>query len=46
MGGGAFDVYRVCDLMARIDLGVATGVLATFLGSDPIASSAARRSRR
>jgi alkylation response protein AidB-like acyl-CoA dehydrogenase len=36
MGGGAFDVYRVCEEMARIDLGVATGVLATFLGSDPI----------
>jgi len=36
MGGGAFDVYRVCEEMARIDLGVATSVLATFLGSDPI----------
>ncbi len=36
MGGGAFDVYRICEQMARIDLGLATGVLATFLGSDPI----------
>jgi alkylation response protein AidB-like acyl-CoA dehydrogenase len=36
MGGGAFDVYRVCEEMARVDLGVSTGVLATFLGSDPI----------
>jgi alkylation response protein AidB-like acyl-CoA dehydrogenase len=36
MGGGTFDVYRVCEAMAHIDLGVATGVLATFLGSDPI----------
>ena len=36
MGGGSFDVYRVCELMGYIDLGVATGVLATFLGSDPI----------
>ncbi len=36
MGGGAFDVYRVCEEMSRIDLGVATAVLATFLGSDPI----------
>jgi alkylation response protein AidB-like acyl-CoA dehydrogenase len=36
MGGGAFDVYRVCEEMARVDLGVATSVLATFLGSDPI----------
>jgi acyl-CoA dehydrogenase len=37
MGGGAFDVYRVCEAIARIDVGVGTGVLATFLGSDPIA---------
>jgi alkylation response protein AidB-like acyl-CoA dehydrogenase len=36
MGGGTYDVYRVCEEMARIDLGVATGVLATFLGSDPL----------
>jgi len=35
-GGGAFDVYCVCEEMARVDLGVATAVLATFLGSDPI----------
>jgi alkylation response protein AidB-like acyl-CoA dehydrogenase len=36
MGGGAFDDYRVCEELARVDLGVATGVFATFLGSDPI----------
>jgi len=36
MGGGAYDVYRVCEQLARVDLGVSTGVLATFLGSDPI----------
>ena len=36
MGGGAFDVYRICEALAAVDLGVATGVLATFLGSDPI----------
>jgi acyl-CoA dehydrogenase len=36
MGGGTFDVYCICEEMARIDLGVATAVLATFLGSDPI----------
>jgi alkylation response protein AidB-like acyl-CoA dehydrogenase len=36
MGGGAFDVYRICEALAKVDLGVATGVLATFLGSDPI----------
>lgn len=36
LGGGAYDIYRVSELMASIDLGVATGVLATFLGTDPI----------
>ena len=36
MGGGAFDSYRVCEKMARIDIGVATAVFATFLGSDPV----------
>jgi alkylation response protein AidB-like acyl-CoA dehydrogenase len=37
LGGNSFDVYRVCVLMARHDIGLATSVLATFLGSDPIA---------
>ena len=36
LGGGAYDIYRVSELMGAIDLGVATGVLATFLGTDPI----------
>jgi len=36
LGGGTFDFYRVCEELARIDLGVATSVFATFLGSDPI----------
>ena len=36
MGGGTFDVYRLCEQMARLDLGVATSVLATFLGADPL----------
>jgi alkylation response protein AidB-like acyl-CoA dehydrogenase len=36
MGGCTLDVYRLCEQMARLDLGVATSVLATFLGSDPI----------
>jgi alkylation response protein AidB-like acyl-CoA dehydrogenase len=36
LGGGAYDIYRVSEQMARIDLGIATGVLATFLGTDPI----------
>jgi len=37
MGGGSFDVYRLCEALARIDLGLATSVLATSLGSDPLA---------
>jgi alkylation response protein AidB-like acyl-CoA dehydrogenase len=36
LGGSAYDVYRTCEALARIDLGVATGVLATLLGSDPL----------
>src|SRR5215471_8953624 len=36
LGGGAFDVYCICEEMARIDLGLATSLFATFLGSDPI----------
>jgi alkylation response protein AidB-like acyl-CoA dehydrogenase len=40
MGGSSFDVCRVCEKMAGIDLGVATSVLATALGSDPIAVGA------
>lgn len=36
LGGGAYDVYRVSEAMAAVDLGIATGVLATFLGTDPI----------
>jgi alkylation response protein AidB-like acyl-CoA dehydrogenase len=36
LGGSTFDVYRVCEALAKVDLGVATSVLATFLGSDPI----------
>jgi alkylation response protein AidB-like acyl-CoA dehydrogenase len=36
MGGGSFDLYRLCEQMARIDVGIATGLFATFLGSEPI----------
>ena len=36
VSGGTFDIYRVCELLARIDLGIATGVFATFLGTDPL----------
>jgi alkylation response protein AidB-like acyl-CoA dehydrogenase len=45
-GGGAFDVYCVCEEMARIDLGVATAVLATFLGSDPITVGATQEQKK
>jgi len=36
MGGATMDVYRVCERMASLDVGIATSVLATFLGSDPL----------
>jgi alkylation response protein AidB-like acyl-CoA dehydrogenase len=36
MDGSAFDSYRVCEVMARHDIGLATAAFATFLGSDPI----------
>jgi alkylation response protein AidB-like acyl-CoA dehydrogenase len=36
IGGNSFDVYRVCERLAGVDLGLATGLFATFLGSDPI----------
>jgi alkylation response protein AidB-like acyl-CoA dehydrogenase len=46
MGGNTLDVYRVCEQMARLDVGVATSVLATFLGSDPIFVGATPEQRR
>ena len=36
LGGGTFDLYRICEELARIDLGIATSVFATYLGIDPI----------
>ncbi len=36
MGGGAYDVYRLSAEFARIDLGLATAMLAVALGTDPI----------
>jgi alkylation response protein AidB-like acyl-CoA dehydrogenase len=36
MGGGAHDVYRLSTEFARIDLGLATAMLAVALGTDPI----------
>ncbi len=45
LGGGAYDVYRVSEAMARIDLGVATAFLAIFLGTDPIVVGATDEQR-
>ncbi|MGA1847849.1 MAG: acyl-CoA dehydrogenase family protein [Thermoplasmatota archaeon] len=36
IGAGTFDMYQICEVLAGIDLGVATSVFATFLGMDPI----------
>jgi len=36
MGGGAYDVYRLSCEFAKIDLGLATAMLAIALGTDPI----------
>lgn len=36
MGGGAYDVYRISEEMAKTDLGIATAFLAIALGTDPI----------
>ncbi len=46
MGAATFDIYRVCELLARIDVGVATGVFATFLGSDPIVFGATEEQKQ
>ena len=36
LGGGAYDIYRLSCEFARIDLGLATAMLAVALGTDPI----------
>lgn len=36
LGGNTYDIARACEILAGIDLGVATSVFATFLGLDPI----------
>ena len=35
-GGNTYDIYRICEALARIDLGIATSIFSTFLGTDPI----------
>lgn len=46
LGGGGFDSYRLCERLARLDIGVATSVFATFLGSDPILVGATPEQRK
>jgi alkylation response protein AidB-like acyl-CoA dehydrogenase len=46
LGGGAFDSYRICEHLARVDIGLATSVFATFLGSDPILVGATPEQRK
>jgi len=46
LGGGARDVFRVSEEMARIDLGVATSFLAIALGVDPIIVGGTGEQRR
>jgi alkylation response protein AidB-like acyl-CoA dehydrogenase len=36
VSGGTYDIYRICEALAHIDLGIATAVFATFLGTDPL----------
>jgi len=36
LSGSTVDIYRICEQLARIDLGIATSVFATFLGTDPL----------
>jgi len=46
MGGDTVDVYRICEQMAGLDLGLATSVFATSLGSDPIVVGATAEQKR
>jgi alkylation response protein AidB-like acyl-CoA dehydrogenase len=46
LGAGSFGVYRICERLAGIDLGIATGLLATFLGSEPISVGGTEAQRR
>jgi alkylation response protein AidB-like acyl-CoA dehydrogenase len=46
LGGGAHDIYRVSEEMAKLDLGVATAFLAIALGSDPLRVGATDEQRQ
>jgi alkylation response protein AidB-like acyl-CoA dehydrogenase len=36
LGGGARSVFRICEAVGRVDLGIATSLLGVALGTDPI----------
>jgi alkylation response protein AidB-like acyl-CoA dehydrogenase len=36
LGGSTYDIYRGCELLSAIDLGLCTSVFVTFLGLDPL----------
>ena len=46
MGGRAMDSYLLCEVMARKDIGLATAIFATFLGSDPILVGATEEQKK
>ena len=46
LGAGAYDIYRVAETMAAVDLGISTGILATFLGTDPISVGGTEEQKR
>jgi alkylation response protein AidB-like acyl-CoA dehydrogenase len=46
LGGGARDIYRVSEEMAKLDLGIATAFLAIALGSDPLRVGANEEQRQ
>ncbi len=46
LGGGAYDLFRISEEMARVDLGVATAFLAIALGVDPIIVGGTDEQRR
>lgn len=36
LGGNTYDIYRACEVLSAIDLGLCTSVFVTFLGMDPL----------
>jgi alkylation response protein AidB-like acyl-CoA dehydrogenase len=46
LGAGSYGVYRICEQLAGVDVGIATGVLATFLDSEPISVGGTEVQRR